>query len=264
MVNVAARELAGRTVLVLRAHHQSAGLVAALRAAGAVPIEAAAIAIKPPERWDALDVALAGIATYDWMVFASANAVDAVASRLERLIPPPDFPALRIGAVGPATAGAAAARFGHVHFVPSVHTGEVLAEELPIAPAARVLLPGAELARPELRAGLVARGATVDAVTAYRTIADPGLGPALEAMPRPDAVMFTSPSSVDALVVQLASAAPSLSWNLEDPGRPVLACIGPSTAAAAYRAALPVDVVAETHSVEALVSTLARWWASHG
>lgn len=264
MVKVAARGLAGRTVLVLRAHHQAAGLVAALRAAGAVPIEAAAIAIRPPESWEALDVALAGIAKYDWMLFASANAVDAVAARLERLTPAPDFTAVRIGAVGPATADAAAARLGCVHFVPRVHSGAALARELPIAQGARVLLPGAELARPDLRAGLVARGVTVDAVTAYRTIPDPVLGPALESMPRPDAVMFTSPSSVDALVGQLASAAPSLPWNLEGPGRPVLACIGPSTAAAAHKAALPVDVVAEDHSAEALVSTLARWWAPHG
>ena len=57
---------------------------------GAEAIEAPMIRIVPPEDYGPLDDACARAATFDWIVFSSANAVDAF---IERLLAGPQRPA---------------------------------------------------------------------------------------------------------------------------------------------------------------------------
>jgi uroporphyrinogen-III synthase len=254
--------LAGKRVLVLRARHQSRDLADRLREAGATPIEAAAIAMVPPTTCEPMDQALRRIATYDWIVFTSANAVRAVASRpgwgtsRSRRLP------VRIAAVGPATARAASAAFGAVEFVPEAYHAEAAARELPVAPGMRVLLPAGDRARPALAEGLAARGVVVDRVTAYRTIADPELGNILRSIPADslDALLFTSPSTLEAFLAQMPLAA-ELGGRASHEGRPAVICIGPVTAESARRAGLPVHAVAGECTAEGLITTLNQWFA---
>jgi uroporphyrinogen-III synthase len=109
-----------------------------------------------------------------------------------------------------------------------------------------VLLPRAAVARDVLPAGLRAKGWQVDVVVAYRTVPARPSAAALEAARRADAICFTSSSTVtNYLAVAGADAVP-----------PLVACIGPITAATARDAGLTVDVVAEVHTTAGLVDAL--------
>ena len=71
---------------------------------GAEAIEAPMIRIEPPEDYGPLDEACARVGDFDWIIFSSANAVDAFIERLLR--GPRDLRALsgmRLCGVGPAT-----------------------------------------------------------------------------------------------------------------------------------------------------------------
>jgi uroporphyrinogen-III synthase len=96
------------------------------------------------------------------------------------------------------------------------------------------LLPRAERARDALPRALERHGARVDAVEAYRTRAPEGAGERLRAELALglDALMLTSPSTVEHLFALLSSAEQAVLCE-----RAVFACIGPSTAEA-LRAAL--------------------------
>ena len=77
-----ARPLFGKRVLVTRPKDQSMDLVERLEAMGAEAIEAPMIRIVPPEDYGPLDEACARAADFDWIIFSSANAVDAFFGRL--------------------------------------------------------------------------------------------------------------------------------------------------------------------------------------
>ena len=77
-----ARPLFGKRVLVTRPRDQAAELVDRLTALGAEAIEAPMIRIAPPEDPDPLLRAAASVDTFDWIVFTSANAVDAFMTAL--------------------------------------------------------------------------------------------------------------------------------------------------------------------------------------
>ena len=91
-----------------RARAQASELSKRLRDLGAHPIEVPAIRIDPPaDGGPHLDRAAADLAggRYDWVVFSSANAVDALLGRLRDLRALGD---VRIAAMGPGTSRALA------------------------------------------------------------------------------------------------------------------------------------------------------------
>ena len=65
-----------------RPREQAAELVERLEALGAEAIEAPMIRILPPDDYGPLDEACARAGDFDWIVFSSANAVDAFMDRL--------------------------------------------------------------------------------------------------------------------------------------------------------------------------------------
>jgi uroporphyrinogen-III synthase len=197
--------LAGRRVLVTRAAGQVSKLSEALRALGALPVEVPVIEIVPPENYEALDAAIRNLSEYDWLILTSANAVRAAAERAAYLDAALDEPvALRVAAVGPATA-AEARRFGlEVTLVPeAAFRAEGLAESLIETLGAqtagkRFLLARAAAARDVLPDALRAAGAQVDVVDAYRNVMPKDAPDALRTALAPpvEAVTFTSSSSV--------------------------------------------------------------------
>jgi uroporphyrinogen-III synthase len=91
----------------------------------------------------------------------------------------------------------------------------------------------------------------VDEVVAYRTVpAPPPPDRVLMVLERAWAVTFASPSAVDAYL-RLRTCG-----GLRLPVPPVVACIGPTTAAAARAAGLAVAVEAPVPSADALVGAL--------
>jgi uroporphyrinogen-III synthase len=155
------------------------------------------------------------------------------------------FGSTNVAAIGPGTADALR-RFGVVpDLIPDRFVAESLVDAFP-AGAGKVLLPRAAVARDVLITGLGTKGWSVTVVAAYRTRRVEPSASALAEAAKADAITFTSSSTVtNFLDVAGLDAVP-----------PVVACIGPVTAATARDAGLTVDVVAEEHTIHGLVDAL--------
>jgi uroporphyrinogen III methyltransferase/synthase len=245
------RPLFGRKVVVTRARAQASALTAQLRDLGARPIEVPTIRIDPPADGGlALDRASAELAMgrYDWVVFASTNAVEALLARVRDAR---SFGPARIAAIGPGTADMLAGWRLVADLVPDRAVAEGLLEAFPDppGPGARVLLPRAAAGRDILPERLRAAGWEVDTVEAYRTVKVPLSDADRAAVDGADAVCFASASSVKGFLEAAGG-----------PGAvpPVVVCIGPTTAAAASAGGLQVAAVADPHTIPGLVDALVR------
>jgi uroporphyrinogen III methyltransferase / synthase len=250
------RPLFGRRIVVTRARDQASELVDRLATLGAATIEVPAIEIRgPADGGAALGEAVGrlGAGAYDWVVVTSPNGarrlLDAVraAGRDARA-----FGATRLAAIGPGTAEALAAGNLAADLVPDRFVAEALVEAFPPGPG-HVLVARAAVARDALPDGLAAKGWDVDVVEAYRTEPAP-LGPdEADALAGAEIVTFTSSSTVTNFLRAIG----------DRPVPPVVAAIGPVTAATAREHGLTVDVEAEVHTIAGLVDALVAWAADH-
>jgi uroporphyrinogen III methyltransferase/synthase len=236
------RPLFGRRIVVTRAREGSA-LVEALAARGAACVEVPTIAFTDPgDGGAALRAAASRVASYDWVVFASATAVSRFCACLRDARA---FGAARVAAVGPGTA-AKLATFGvAADLTPASAVAESLVRSLGAGPG-RVLVPRSATGRDVLPDGLRAAGWEVDAVEAYRTVPVAVSDAVVAEIRAADVVTFTSSSTVTNLVAAVGVAALP----------PLVACIGPVTAATATAAGLNADIVASPHTIEGLVNAV--------
>lgn len=261
--------LSGKTIAITRPAEQADGVVERLRALGANPVSTPTIAIVPPEDFQRLDLAIRNLSTYDWLLLTSVNGVRVFRERLDALgMDPAKLDNLKIGAIGPATAGALEAGGFSVAFVPTSYRAESILAEIGQVTGQRMLLPRAELARPLLARGLRTLGAEVDEIAAYRTVPGPGIAElaALLRANRVDAIAFTSSSTVRFFhqgLLQMAEPSEAIEPLLSIVSKlssPVVAvCIGPVTATTARELGLRVDVVAEAYTIDGLVAALAAF-----
>jgi len=251
------RRLEGRRVAVTRGKGAEDGLSARLRELGAEVLEFPSIALAPPQSWEPLDAALGELSRFDWVAFASVNAVEQTAARMEVLgLPMASLARLRLAAVGPATAEALRAAVRAPDLVPRVSSGEGLGAALRLAARGlRILVPRAAEGRQELTEILADAGAEVTAPPAYRTVPAPpeSLAPLGYLLERGlvDAVAFASPSAVKSVAAALGGRSRLLAG-------PCLAAIGPTTAAAIRALGLPVGAQPAQPGAEALADALAE------
>jgi uroporphyrinogen-III synthase len=254
--------LKGAWVVNTRSPRQAQELDVLLEERGAHPLSYPCIDIAAALDPAPLDKALkrATEGAFEWLVFTSANAVEAVAARLEIMgIPARQLAAARVAAVGPGTAATLAGTLGiAADLYPEEYVAEALAEKLVAQQARRVLVPQADLAREALVRILGANGVEVEAVTAYRTVLGSGGAdvPRLLLEGRVDAVVFASPSAVDNMAVRFERE--NGNWDLLR--NACIACIGPVTSAAAERQGLGVQVLPRDHTIPALVDGLERYY----
>jgi uroporphyrinogen III methyltransferase/synthase len=254
------RPLWGLTVLVTRARAQAGDLSRRLAEAGAEVRELAAIEIVPPSSWRGTDRAIAALGTYDWVIFTSANGVDAFLDRLQRR--GRDARALggaRLAAIGPATAQRLREHGLRADVQPPEYRAEALAEALRgRARGARVLIARARVARDFLPRTLRERqGATVDVVEVYRTLRPRAGAAALRrALERKeiDIVALTSSSTVLNLIEALGGRRRARRL-LRGVGA---ACIGPITAATARACGLKVRAQPRDYTIPALAQEIVR------
>ncbi len=236
------RPLAGVSVAVTRARAQASGLAARLQSLGAEVVEAPAIRI----------VAVSGpapaIERYDLVCLTSPNGVRLLFVRLAAA--GHDARALagaRVAAIGPGTAAALREHGVIADIVPERFVAEGLVEALSEVPVKRALVARAAGARDVLPDALRARGAEVDVVALYETVAEPLGEGELEAVSNVDYVTFTSSSTVkfffDAAGARLGNQARLVS-------------IGPVTSEALRARGREPDVEATRHDVEGLVQAL--------
>ncbi len=209
-------------MLVTRAPGGASALAEQLRALGMEPLLVPAIDLVAPTSFAVLDEALDELATYDWLLFTSATAVESFADRLARrldAVPLPDR--MQVAAIGPATARALEHLGMRVDLLPAQAVAESLTAELlpralrPDGSPARFLLPRAEEARELLPEQLRAAGARVTVAPVYRTVmpaTSVDLLRKLFAEPDsvPDAITFTSSSTARNLIALCAAAGVSL------------------------------------------------------
>ncbi|MGH3109631.1 MAG: uroporphyrinogen-III synthase [Gaiellaceae bacterium] len=242
--------LAGRRIVVTRPREHAESLARGLEALGATAVVLPLLQIEPMRDTDAavLDSVLSDVATYDWIVFTSANGVAAVQEHLAGKLA-----GVKIAAVGPATAAAVRSLGVEPAFVPANYAAAEIVEGLGELDGCRVLLPQADIADPWLGDQIRAAGATVDAVVAYRTVAvDPSAVEAAELEHGVDAIVLASGSAARSLAA-LAAKFPGVAKALEDV---TLVAIGPKTAEAAREVALPVGLVAGEASSEGIIDAL--------
>jgi uroporphyrinogen III methyltransferase/synthase len=253
------KALTGRVVLVTRAREQAGAFAELLEAAGAHVLLVPTIAIEPPDSWVPLDAALAG--DFRWVVFTSVNGVAMVRGRVEATGRGRDLlERARLAAIGPATAGALGAWGLTAEVVP----GEYVAEDLVgclrplVAPGERVLLPRAAESRDVLVRELIALGAHVTEVAAYRTrAASEQAGALREALVdrRVDVVTFTSSSTVRSFCALFGAAElPRLLSGV------TVACIGPITRATAEGRGLATQIVPEDYTIPGLARAIVAYF----
>ena len=244
------RPLHARRVVVTRARAQASGLAAALRALGAEVIELPAIRIVP--QLDAAEVrdAVQSIHAYALVCLTSPNGVRllfealAAAGRDARALAN-----ATVAAIGPGTAAALTEYGIRADIVPDRSVSEALVESLrDIEVADRpVLIARVAEARDVLPEALRERGAKVDVVALYRTVAEQPDPAAAEAAQDADYVTFTSASTVRNFIYASGSRLPE---------RAKIVSIGPVTSEAVRQAGLTVDVEAERHDPEGLIDAL--------
>jgi uroporphyrinogen III methyltransferase/synthase len=236
------RPLAGLTVAVTRARAQASGLAARLRSLGADVVEAPAIRIVP------LDGPAPKLSGYDLVCLTSPNGVQLLFSRLAASgLDARALAGVRVAAIGPGTAAALGSHGVRADVVPPERfVAEGLVDALADVPVRRALVARAAEARDVLVDALRERGAEVDVVALYETVAEP-LGDAqLAAVAAADYVTFTSSSTVRFFLQSAGRSRPR--------GR--LVSIGPVTSATLREHGLEPDVEADRHDIDGLLDAL--------
>jgi uroporphyrinogen III methyltransferase/synthase len=258
------RPLFGKRILITRQKEQAEEFGRLLASLGADPIEASMIRIVPPDDFTELDAACHEIGRFDWVVFASANAVDPFMRRL--LASSHDVRALhgvRLCAIGRGTAEKLSHHGLKVDVVPDESWSEGVVDAIAGSDdltGRRLLLPRGDIGRQVIADELRRRGATVVEVVAYRTVLmDPereGGGPDIFGMLLErslDVVTFTSPSAVRSFVSAVGAepAADLLRTT-------IVAAIGPVTAEAAAQYNIQTTIMPEQFNIQALAAAIVR------
>lgn len=269
----------GARVLVARSPDRAGELVAALRGVGAEPLLLPLIDFELAGDQHSLDVAFdaLGAGAYTWLVISSVTTVQALEAKaaergasLSSWLPG----SVQVATVGPATRRVLESRGIGVALAPTGRqSGAGLLDIWPENQGA-VLLPQADIADAGLRRGLAARGAFVQAVTAYHTVdypADPArrlpecppvpgapaaAGPAPAVLTAAEAREAVAAGGLQAVVAASPSAARRIHADLAPLGTCRFVAIGRSTAAEAESLGLTVASVAAEPTASALVSAV--------
>lgn len=282
------RALEGARVLVTRSPDRAAPLVAALREAGAEPLVLPLIDFERARDQHSLEVALDALraGAYGWLVVSSITTVRALKEKaaerrleLKELIPD----SVRVATIGPSSRRVLEAEGIPVDLAPEdVQSAAGLVAVWPTG-FASVLLPQADIADAALAAGIEAKGAAVQAVTAYHTVdypADPerrltaalvaangwraGGGTGAPELTPAAAKAELSGGRLHAVV----AASPSAARRIHAALAPLEGCrfiaIGRSTAAEAAALGLPVAATAKEPTPAGIVAALRTVFATEG
>ncbi len=248
------RPLHGRTVVVTRARAQASGLAATLSALGAQVIETPVIRIAPRPVEGDLAAAIERIGAYALVCLTSPNGAALLLAALRaRGRDARALAGATVAAIGPGTA-AELERGGIVaDVVPERSIAEALVESLTAVPVEgrQVLIARASEARDVLPDALERRGAEVDVVAVYDTVAEPLSENAASLVGEADYVTFTSSSTVRHFV-------DALGQNGSGPPAARLVSIGPITSGTARELGLEIAVEAEHHDIDGLVDALVK------
>jgi uroporphyrinogen III methyltransferase/synthase len=247
------RPLLGKRIVVTRTRKQASALSNKLRALGAHVIELPTIRIEPPSNLREFAELVQDAHGYDWIVFTSANGVEAFFDIFFKLYDDArEIGGARIAAIGPATAQRLKDFHLHVDLQPDEFVAEGVVRKFKQQGSIenmRILLVRAEKARDTLPKELSAMGAIVDEGSAYRTVPETrDLSGAQRQLTHDgaDLITFTSSSTVENFL------ALGLPW----PKGMQVASIGPVTSKTVRDHGLKVDIEARRHDIDGLVDAI--------
>ncbi len=261
--------LQGKRILVTRAATQASQFTELLTNQGATVIEMPTLAIVPPTSWEPLDQAIADLASYDWLILTSANAVESFFGRLQNA--GKDSRALhrlKVAVVGRKTAEVLA-KFG---IMPDLVPIDFVADSLLDAfLASNHVLTNKKMLFPRVQSGgreilveqLQQQGAIIDAIAAYESGCPDAIDPiALAAIQNQDleAIAFASSKTVKHFCQLLDQVAPSATWrSWLTPIK--IASIGPQTSQTCAQLLGRVDCEADEYTLEGLATAIAKMFA---
>ncbi len=256
------KPLFGKRILITRAPQQAGSLTSLLRDDGAQPVLAPTIRLAPAPDPAAVRDAVSRMSDYDWVIFTSANAVEATFDALlESGLDTRAVAGPRLCAIGKKTEGALRVHGVRPDLVPDDARAEGVVEALRphVERGAKVLLPRARVARELVPEALAEAGARVDVVAVYETLAPTEKeAERIRSLVDPsecDAVFFTSSSTVDNLVDVLGADASARLSAL------ALFSIGPVTTQTADARGLDIARTAAEPTIESLVATARAYYA---
>lgn len=264
IVDLDARPLAGKTILVTRPEEGASRMGEMLADLGACVRAAPMIRITEPADWTPADAAVRALDEYQWMIFTSVNGPKYLAKRFRTLrVPPEAIPAgTSILAVGPATAASVEKHLGRspdmvavkymAEGVVDLFKGESIAGE-------RVLLARAKEGRDAIPKALLKMGAIVDDVAVYRTTplgreALSEVWGELEAG-KIDMLTFTSSSALDGFM-RAAGEQTAKEWMK----RASVASIGPATTATARGWGVAPDIEAAESTIPGMARAIVAYY----
>lgn len=255
------RPLFGQRILVTRPRHQANGMIRRIEELGGVPFLLPTVEIRESEDHTLVDAALAQIrhGEWDWLVFSSANGVNALMERLLTLgRDVRDFAKVKFATVGPKTAAALSEYHLQPDLMPQAKfSAEELAATLaPQVQGQRVLMAKGKQGRAVL-AEQLAKVATVGEVIVYEQAdAVEAEHEVFNALRRGEIryVTLTSPNITRSLAKQFDD---TIRGRIER-GEIQLVAISPLTAAAVQEFDLPPARVATEATAEGLIAELIR------
>ncbi|MDH5506128.1 MAG: uroporphyrinogen-III synthase [Anaerolineae bacterium] len=246
--------LLDKRIVITRPTSQYAGFTRLLQSYGAVPIHFPTIQIAPMTDPSPLQHALRRLPDFDWLIFTSANGVQAFNSLIPSSSLKQYLQYTKIAAVGPKTARALRDLDIQPDFVPSEYLAAAILPGLGNVAGKRLLLLRADIARPELPQALQDAHAIVEDIPVYSTVPaqlDPcGLDHIKTGV---DLITFTSPSTVVNFIALVQQAGLD---HLQLPNDPGFACIGPVTLEAAQKHGMPVAILAGDYTIEGLTEAI--------
>jgi uroporphyrinogen III methyltransferase / synthase len=252
------RPLLGKRIVVTRTRRQASVLSNKLRALGADVTELPTIRIEPPSNLREFAELVQDAHIYDWIVFTSANGVEAFFDIFFKLYDDArEIGGVRIAAIGPATAQRVKDFHLHVDLQPEEFIAEAVVREFKKQGSIeneRILVVRAEKARDVLPKELSAAGAIVDEAFAYRTVPETrDISGAQRQLVQggADLITFTSSSTVENFL------ALGLPW----PKGMRIASIGPITSKTLRDQGIEVDVEAHRHDIDGLVQAIRELFA---
>lgn len=256
-----ATTLFGKRVLITRPAHQAEAFAQTLYARGVYPILASTIGIGPPDDLHAAHHELDHLAEYGWVVFTSANGVDAFFERLASLESDARYLGkTRVAAIGAKTSERLVHYGVRADLVPRAFISEEIGRALieSTNDGERILIYRAQEARDVLPQMLKDAGRHATVVAAYKTTfeSDPDFAAKVATA---DVLTFTSASTVRGFAHLLGDATAAVDASR---GK-VVACIGPITADAAREIGLHVNVIADVYTTDGLLDALQAHFALH-
>ena len=254
--------LTDKTILVTRAAEQSSKFTALLHSQGATVIEMPALVITPPSSWQELDLAIANLTKFQWLILTSANGVNYFFDRLNTL--GYDARALgktKIAVVGRKTASVLKQRQLNPDFIPPNYVADSLIANFPEDIAGQKLLfPRVETGgRDVLVKELSDRGAEILEVPVYQSKCPDKIDlQAWQALKQKqiDIITFASSKTVrnfHQLLQQPAESNEAIESLLADVA---IASIGPQTSKTCLELLGRVDLEAEEYTLEGLTTAI--------